>query len=61
MCILYCIFYLADDAKIYESINLLNDHDDLQHDIDDLTKWSSDWLLAFNPDKCSFECCEEYF
>ena len=46
-----CIFF-ADDARIYRSINLLSDHDVLQHDIDNLTKWSSDWLLTINPDKC---------
>ena len=48
----------ADDGKIYKSINSLNDHDILwhdilQHDIDNLAKWSSDWLLKLNPNKCN--------
>ena len=42
----------ADDAKIYKSINSLNDHDILQHDINNLTKWLSDWILTLNSDKC---------
>ena len=32
------VYLFADDAKIYKSINSLNDHDILQHDIDNLTK-----------------------
>ena len=42
----------AGDARIYKSINSLYDHDILKHDICNLTKWSSEWLLTFNPDKC---------
>ena len=49
------VYLFADDAKIYKSINSLNDHDILKHDIDDLTKWSSDLLFTFNPDKCKVE------
>ena len=45
------VYPFADDAKIYKRINSLNDHDILQHNIDNLTKWSSDWLLTLNPDK----------
>ena len=47
------MYLFADDTKIYKSINSLSDHDILQHDVDNLTKWSSDWLLTFNPDKCN--------
>ena len=43
------VYLFADDAKIYKSINSLNDHD-----IDKLIKWSSDWFLTFNCDKCKF-------
>ena len=39
-------YLFADDARIYKSINSLNDHD-----IDILTKWYSDWLLTLNPYK----------
>ena len=47
------VYLFADDAKIYESIASLSDHVILQHGIDHLTRWSSDWLLIFNPDKCN--------
>ena len=46
------MYHFANDAKVYKSTNTLNDHDILQHDIAKLTKWSSDWLLTFYPDKC---------
>ena len=46
------MYLFADDAKIYKIINSLNDHDILQHDIENATKSSSDWLLTINPDKC---------
>ena len=42
------VFLFADGAKIYRSINSLNDHDILQHDIDNLAKWSSNCLLTCN-------------
>ena len=45
------VYLFDDDAKIYKSINSLNDHDILQHDIHNLTKWSLDWLMTINPDK----------
>ena len=45
-------YLFADDAKIYKSINLLIEYYIFQHDIDNLTKWSSDWLFTINPDKC---------
>ena len=47
------MYLFADDAEIYKIINSLNDHDILQHNIDNLTKWSSVWLLTPNPDKCN--------
>ena len=43
----------ADDAKIYSVVNSANDQDDLQNDLKQLDKWSQDWLLKFNPEKCS--------
>ena len=46
------VYLFADDAKIDKSINSLIDRDILQHDTDNLTKWSSDCLLTFNPDEC---------
>ena len=46
------MYLFADDAKIYKSINSLKNHDILQHDIDNLAKWSSDWLSTVRPYKC---------
>ena len=46
------VYLFADDARIYKSVSPLDDHDILQHDIYNLTKWSSDWFLTFSPDKC---------
>ena len=40
----------ADDAKVSKSFSSV--FSILQHDIDDLTKWSSNWLLTFHADKC---------
>ena len=45
--------FFADDAKIYKRINSQNYHNVQQHDIDELAKWTSDWLLTCNPDKCN--------
>ena len=45
-------YLFTDDANIYKSINSLNDHGILQHDIANQAKWSSDWFFTFSPDKC---------
>ena len=42
----------ADDAFLYRQIHSIADHKILQHDLDLLSKWSSDWLLDFNSSKC---------
>ena len=39
------VYLCIDGAKIYNSINSVNEHDILQHDIDNLIKWSSDWIF----------------
>ena len=44
----------ADDCKIYNSISSRSDQILLQEDIDCLCKWSDDWLLKFNIQKCKF-------
>lgn len=46
------IFLFADDTKIVNEINSINDSLIVQNDINELEKWSSDWLLKFHPDKC---------
>ena len=43
----------ADDAKIHSVVNNANDQDDLLNDLKHLDKWSQNWLLKFNPEKCS--------
>lgn len=47
------ISLFADDAKIYKQINHHEDHQLLQRDLDALGAWQADWLLRFNPAKCS--------
>ena len=42
----------ADDAKVYRLINSKRDQEQLQKDLDSLFKWSEDWLLRFNVQKC---------
>lgn len=42
----------ADDTKLYSSIESEEDCNKLQHDIDNLSEWSSKWLLQFNVGKC---------
>ena len=42
----------ADDALIYREINSEMDPQTLQKDLDALSKWDSDWQMAFNTDKC---------
>ena len=42
----------ADDSKLIGIIKDLNDQRSLQEDIDSLVKWSSDWRMLFNFEKC---------
>jgi len=42
----------ADDTKLYREIRSAQDGDQLQQDLDALEKWSQDWQLKFNADKC---------
>ena len=42
----------ADDTKSYDKIENTEDQVKLQNSIDNLVKWSHDWLLGFNCDKC---------
>ena len=42
----------ADDTKIYARVNNDEEHKILQEDLDNLMKWSGDWLLKFNKSKC---------
>ena len=42
----------ADDCLMYRSINNTSDSIKLQEDLDRLHKWSLDWQMLFNTDKC---------
>ena len=42
----------ADDTKIYNSINDVNDTKCLQNTIDEMFSWTNKWLLKFNKEKC---------
>ena len=42
----------ADDAKIYQAIESFDDISLIQNDIENLLKWSKDWQLPLNLDKC---------
>ena len=46
------MYLFADDTKLVEEINNVDDAIRLQQDIDAMEKWSNDWLLRFHPDKC---------
>ena len=42
----------ADDTIMYLTISNQTDGQDLQADVTKLETWESEWLMAFNPDKC---------
>ena len=42
----------ADDTKLYHTIDSPQDHNILQHDIDQLCVWGDKSLMSFNRDKC---------
>ena len=42
----------ADDCVMYREINNQLDSQELQKDLDELSKWEHDWQIHFNPDKC---------
>ena len=46
-----CIMY-ADDVKLFRRVSTVNDCEQLQSDLDNLSRWSADWMLRLNPSKC---------
>ena len=42
----------ADDCLLYRTIKGEQDTAILQHDLDQLQQWESDWMMSFNPEKC---------
>jgi ribonucleases P/MRP protein subunit RPP40 len=43
---------LADDTKVFRVVTNANDIEKLQLDLIHLCKWSNDWLMLFNVNKC---------
>lgn len=46
------VYMFADDTKLYREITNKSDIEIIQNDINNLFKWSENWLLRFHPDKC---------
>ena len=46
----------ADDCFLYCRINSPVDYQNIQKDLDALTKWEKDWQMSFNVDKCHIIC-----
>ena len=46
------ILKFADDTKIFGSVKTLEQHNQLQNDLNALLQWSKDWQMLFNVDKC---------
>ena len=42
----------ADDIKIWNTVKTQSDSQSLQSDLELLSKWSDEWFLRFNIDKC---------
>ncbi|KAG1679355.1 Pleckstrin y domain-containing family M member 3 [Nymphon striatum] len=42
----------ADDTKFYNTVNTIDEHYQLQSDLDNLSNWSEVWQLKFNSSKC---------
>ncbi len=47
-----CLLKFADDTKGLRKVNNEYDASKLQKDLDSLYKWSCDWQMLFNLDKC---------
>ena len=50
--ILSKIVKFADDAKLAQAVHNVAGRDQLRDDLLNLFKWSEDWQMAFNVDKC---------
>lgn len=42
----------ADDTKVWTTVGGQRNGEDLQRDLDSLQRWSREWLMRFNADKC---------
>ena len=43
----------ADDTKMCKTVSSSKEIESLQRDLNSLHKWSNDWQMQFNVDKCS--------
>ncbi len=50
--ILSKILKFADDTKLVRGIKTFEDYYELGEDLSKLYKWSEDWQMSFNLDKC---------
>ena len=46
------LYLFADDTKLLAEVKCLQDALALQTDIDEMDKWSKEWLIKFHPNKC---------
>ena len=51
-CVNSKLLKFADDTKIFSVVASQNDVDKLRDDLENLCKWSNEWLMLFNIDKC---------
>ena len=42
-------YMFADDTKVFKDVYTIKDMEILQHDMQELEKWSNNWLLKFHP------------
>ena len=46
------MYLFADDTKLLQEVNNVQDAIQLQQDINAMENWCKDWLLKFHPGKC---------
>ena len=51
-CVNNMILKFADDTKLFGTVANQSDIDKLQQDLRNLCRWSKEWLMLFNVDKC---------
>ena len=42
----------ADDTKIWKAVKVVSDQVSLQHDLDEIQKWTEKWKMGLNNAKC---------
>ena len=47
-----CMRQFADDSLFYRRINATKDTEILQHDLQKLQQWETEWKMEFHPQKC---------